>query len=63
MAGRGLTDSDSSSGQIPDENGILTGDEEVSGEKKRFQTKRPEKAMLSAEEINTAKLKNIRSLP
>ncbi len=63
MAGRGLTDSDSSSGQIPDENGILTGDEEVSGENKKISNKEAREAMLSAEEINTAKLKKYKKPP
>ena len=63
MAGRGLTDSDSSSGQIPEENGILTGDEEVSGENKKISNKEAREAMLSAEEINTAKLKKYKKPP
>lgn len=63
MAGRGLTDSDLSSGQIPDENGILTGDEEVSGENKKISNKEAREAMLSAEEINTAKLKKYKKPP
>ena len=63
MAGRGLADSDSSSGQIPEENGILTGDEEVSGENKKISNKEAREAMLSAEEINTAKLKKYKKPP
>ena len=63
MKGRGLADSDSSSGQIPEENGILTGDEEVSGENKKISNKEAREAMLSAEEINTAKLKKYKKPP
>ena len=63
MAGRGLADSASSSGQIPDENSILTGDEEVSGENKKISNKEAREAMLSAEEINIAKLKKYKKPP